>query len=339
VGLFSGLTRAAHALVDHTGIAGVGGGSGVTVQEEGTPLATAGTTFNFTGAGVTASGTGATKTIDIPGGAGGPIDILEGVSGGEVYVDTDIFLTPTSGGVVWVDSGDGLIFPEQNTDPAVNLALEGQTRFDSSIGKLRFFHNAENALNGHWETLNGDGWMPNAFPLGFIQDGAYTTALNLAAAGGTAAIPIYLPSPMRLKAVTFWNTDASLARSAEVAIFSDPGKASSAPWIPLTNDFFSDWTAAAASLRTMSYGSGSSAPWLPAGLVWLCIRNTHATNTLGIGTMAQGAQIAPNLFQTKTIAAFLGDNPTLDMVTGWTKQATIPGAALRGMPFATSAAY
>lgn len=44
---------------------------GVTVQDEGAPLATAATTLNFTGAGVTASGTGTTKTINIPGGGGG----------------------------------------------------------------------------------------------------------------------------------------------------------------------------------------------------------------------------------------------------------------------------
>lgn len=41
---------------------------GITVQDEGTPLTTLGTTLNFVGAGVTASGTGATKTITIPGG-------------------------------------------------------------------------------------------------------------------------------------------------------------------------------------------------------------------------------------------------------------------------------
>jgi hypothetical protein len=47
-----------------------GGGGGVTVADEGTPLATAATTLDFVGAGVTASGTGATKTITIPGGSG-----------------------------------------------------------------------------------------------------------------------------------------------------------------------------------------------------------------------------------------------------------------------------
>ncbi len=44
--------------------------SGITVQDEGSALSTAGTTFNFVGAGVTASGTGASKTITIPGGGG-----------------------------------------------------------------------------------------------------------------------------------------------------------------------------------------------------------------------------------------------------------------------------
>ena len=46
-----------------------GGGSGVTVQEEGNALSTSGTTLNFVGAGVTATGNGATKIITIPGGA------------------------------------------------------------------------------------------------------------------------------------------------------------------------------------------------------------------------------------------------------------------------------
>ena len=43
--------------------------SGVTVQDEGSALSTAGTTINFVGNGVAATGTGATKTITIPGGS------------------------------------------------------------------------------------------------------------------------------------------------------------------------------------------------------------------------------------------------------------------------------
>lgn len=54
-----------------------GGGSAITVQDEGTPLTTAATTLNFTGAGVTATGTGATKTIDIPGAGSATITVKE----------------------------------------------------------------------------------------------------------------------------------------------------------------------------------------------------------------------------------------------------------------------
>jgi hypothetical protein len=44
-------------------------GSALTIQDEGTPLTTDATTLNFVGSGVTASGTGSTKTITISGGA------------------------------------------------------------------------------------------------------------------------------------------------------------------------------------------------------------------------------------------------------------------------------
>ena len=55
-------------------IGGGTGGGGVTVQDEGTALSTTATTLNFAGDGVTASGTGATKTITIPGGSGASAD-------------------------------------------------------------------------------------------------------------------------------------------------------------------------------------------------------------------------------------------------------------------------
>jgi len=50
-----------------------GGAGGVTVEDEGTPLATLADTLDFVGAGVTASGAGAEKTITIPGGGAGDV--------------------------------------------------------------------------------------------------------------------------------------------------------------------------------------------------------------------------------------------------------------------------
>ena len=58
-----------------TGVFGGGGGggsgiSGITVQEEGSSLSTLATALNFVGSAVTATGSGATKTITITGGSG-----------------------------------------------------------------------------------------------------------------------------------------------------------------------------------------------------------------------------------------------------------------------------
>ena len=64
----------------HNLLAGGGGGGGVTVQDEGVTLATTATTLNFVGAGVVASGTGATKTITIAGGGGGAGEVVEFVN-------------------------------------------------------------------------------------------------------------------------------------------------------------------------------------------------------------------------------------------------------------------
>jgi len=60
-------------VADQTG----GGGSTLTIQDEGSALSTAATTLNFVGSGVTASGTGATKTITISGGGSTTLDFVE----------------------------------------------------------------------------------------------------------------------------------------------------------------------------------------------------------------------------------------------------------------------
>jgi len=60
--------------------AGGGGGSSLTVQDEGSALSTAATTINFVGAGVTATGSGSTKTVTISGGGSGVTVQEEGSS-------------------------------------------------------------------------------------------------------------------------------------------------------------------------------------------------------------------------------------------------------------------
>lgn len=85
-----------HSTIDHTGITGVGGA--LTVENEGTPLATAASTLDFVGAGVTASGTGSEKTITIAG-TSTPPDCLQST------MTTDVTMgTPNT----WTDSGISL---------------------------------------------------------------------------------------------------------------------------------------------------------------------------------------------------------------------------------------
>ena len=55
----------------------ISGAAQLTVQEEGSSLSTAASTLNFVGSGVTATGSGATKTITIPGGGG---DIFKNIA-------------------------------------------------------------------------------------------------------------------------------------------------------------------------------------------------------------------------------------------------------------------
>ena len=106
---------------DYDWVAQSGGGSSLTIQEEGSSLSTAATTLNFVGAGVTASGTGAVKTITIPGGGGG--------AGTPTITWT---LTAPNAPNDYTFSGDG--FPTSQTDPTLYL-IRGQTyKFVNNTG-------------------------------------------------------------------------------------------------------------------------------------------------------------------------------------------------------------
>jgi len=63
-------------------------GAGITIQEEGSTLSTVATTLNFVGAGVTASGTGATKTITINGSSSVTSTWTLGANGSSHYTFT-----------------------------------------------------------------------------------------------------------------------------------------------------------------------------------------------------------------------------------------------------------
>ena len=99
-----------------------GGGSSLTVQDEGSALSTDATTLNFVGAGVVASGTGAVKTITIGATATAPPTISWTLT------------APNSS--AYVISGDG--FPTGQSDPDLYL-IRGQTyNFVNNAGSHPF---------------------------------------------------------------------------------------------------------------------------------------------------------------------------------------------------------
>ena len=118
------------------------GGSAITVQDEGSSLATAASTINFVGAGVVASGTGATKTITVASGgdanqnafsnlavsgqttvaADNSTDTLTLVAGNNITITTDA--TTDS---VTINGQAGGAGGDVNQNAFSNIAVSGQT--------------------------------------------------------------------------------------------------------------------------------------------------------------------------------------------------------------------
>ena len=112
-------------VADQTG----SGGTAITIQEEGSSLSTAATTINFVGSGVTASGTGATKTITVSGGGGSAITVQEEGSSLSTAAETLNFV---GAGVTASGTGTTKTITIANlTNAEVRTAVEAAT--DSNV--------------------------------------------------------------------------------------------------------------------------------------------------------------------------------------------------------------
>ena len=149
-----------------------GGGSALTIQDEGSSLSTAATTLNFTGSAVTASGTGATKTINITG--GGSVNVAAS------YVEdyTTTIYTATAG-LTTFNASSSPALPAY-TAGKIGVFVNGvkRTDFTATDGTSVVMTNAL-ALNDHVEIINFGG------PLRSAQDPLTETKFT-ATAGQTA---------------------------------------------------------------------------------------------------------------------------------------------------------
>ena len=94
-----------------------GGGSDITIQDEGSALSTAATTINFVGNAVTATGTGATKTISI------------NTAGSSLDIDSQ-----TDGTGITVEATDKLILSDAGTEKKINVSqLFDSADFDTEV--------------------------------------------------------------------------------------------------------------------------------------------------------------------------------------------------------------
>lgn len=134
---------------------GGGGGSALTIQDEGSSLSTAATTLNFTGSAVTASGTGATKTINITGGGG--------VNVAASYVEdyTTTIYTATAG-LTTFNASSSPALPAY-TAGKLGVFVNGvkRTDFTATDGTSVVMTNAL-TLNDHVEIINFGGPLRSA---------------------------------------------------------------------------------------------------------------------------------------------------------------------------------
>lgn len=146
------------------------GGSSLTISDEGSDLSTATTKIDFVGSGVTASGSGATKTITIPGGSSGITVQEEGsslstlgttlnfVGSGVTASGTGATKTITvSGG-----GGGGISNVVEDTSPQLGGALDVQTNYIITATSNR---NVEVAAHGTGKFVVRGNTNPGAIAL------------------------------------------------------------------------------------------------------------------------------------------------------------------------------
>jgi len=154
-----------------------GSGSAITVQDEGSSLATAASTLNFVGSGVVASGSGTTKTITISGGGGGG-----SVTRGNTYERLKLNYN-TSGELTSISNVTAGINATTITS-AAGAELEVQfTGFDYPPVAImahgyQYASNkySMNAVSGDWTTRTVDGGGSSGSPTAF---GSFSTDANV----------------------------------------------------------------------------------------------------------------------------------------------------------------
>ena len=186
-----------------TEISGGGGGSSITVQEEGSSLSTAATILNFVGEGVTASGTGSTKTITISGGSASSLGDLT-ATGSTISApsNADLTLVSSNGNVVIEGIRvAGTTISTEDSSPGVEIAgnlipsQDGVFQLGSSSKRWQTLFVAAETIDIGGATISSDGSgaIEIAATGATLPEGSKVSANPisiLGATGKTAARPV-----------------------------------------------------------------------------------------------------------------------------------------------------
>jgi hypothetical protein len=211
-------------------------------------------------------------------------------------------------------------------------ATEAYTGWQSTTKRLRLYDTQRE------RSISPVGWTPRALPVAFDNSAALTTAIALAANGGSLAVAMLVPAHMLLQQVRVRNTDTATARTWGWDLYEQRLNDGNSGENTLdrvaacaSNETF---TPSAASVRTLAVGSAPV--YLPPGVYYLVLQSRHATSTFGVGSTAAAA-LAASQGQTKTTTNPNGAN--LDFVAAtWVQTTAIIAAVMDGRVFGMTSA-
>ena len=208
-----------------------GGGSSITVQEEGSSLSTAATILNFVGEGVTASGTGSTKTITISGGSASSLGDLT-ATGSTISApsNADLTLVSSNGNVVIEGIRvAGTTISTEDSSPGVEIAgnlipsQDGVFQLGSSSKRWQTLFVAAETIDIGGATISSDGSgaIEIAATGATLPEGSKVSANPisiLGATGKTAARPVQNVKVFVSDGSTEFTDEQLLAKSGDITL-------------------------------------------------------------------------------------------------------------------------
>ena len=188
------------------------------------------------------------------------------------------------------------------------------------------------------------GYMPFAYASGEMLRSPSATVNLVIVSGGNAgamAMPFFLYAPMLLQSVTIIQASTSNARACEFRLYEDTGAAALA-FVAGTAGTFS-FTPTLINARTANIGTPGTA--LKAGVYWLVIRNTSATQQFQVRfgdnpSLEWGAGSAFSHWRTASTGGIAALGATIDLTTGsWSSSELRVAARLNGRVFGQATAF